>query len=124
MAFGSILAGLTELALTIWNRNGPFYRAFFPAGLIGSGIIFYNHHHGDKVLIGRQHRIMAFVFILTGLTALGSRFIPLLGPLQYVWPTLLGFEAYLYITYTEHDLSMATADASGHAHDHAAASLP
>jgi len=124
MAFGSILAGLTELALIIWNRNGPFYRAFFPAGLIASGIIFYNHHHGDKVLIGRQHRIMAFAFVLTGLTALGSRFIPVLGPLQYVWPTLLGFEAYLYITYTEHDLSMATMDPGGHAHDHSAASIP
>ncbi len=115
MTVGSIAGGFTELGLAFWHRNDLLFRGLFPVGLIAAGVIFYNHHHGDKALIGRQHKIMAFVFVVTGLTALGARFVPMLSPLQYAWPMLLGLEAYLFISYTEHEEHIHGAD-SGDSH--------
>ncbi len=85
-----------------------------PAGLIAAGIIFYGHHHGTSGLINRQHAIMAFLFILTGLTWLAARFIPLLEPLKFSWPMLFGILAYMFVTHKQQD----DHEHGAHGHEH------
>jgi isorenieratene synthase len=120
MALGTAVASCAELALIWWQPSSLVLRAIFPLGLIGGGIIFYSHHHGDKALINRQHQIMAFTFIAAGLTWLGARFVPMFAPLNYAWPLLIGILAFLFISYTERDQTAVggspTDGHDGHSH--------
>ena len=104
MTAGALVAGVAELATGYLQQTSPPLRTLFPLGLVASGIVFYGHHHGGKAVIHRQHNIMAWLFIVTGLTLLVARFIPSLAPLQYAWPMLYGVLAYVFVTYTEEEV--------------------
>lgn len=101
MTTGARVGACTEIALALFHVDIALTRVLFPAGLVGAGIIFYAHHHGDEPTVLREHSIMAFLFVLTGLVWLASRQILTLAPLRFTWPILFAIEAYLFISYQE-----------------------
>jgi hypothetical protein len=115
MAGGAGVSAAAEWTRQFWF-DATWLRLVFPLGLIGAGIIFYNHHHGHRALITRQHNIMAFSFIAAGLVWLTARFVPGMRMFEYAWPLLLGLVGYLFVTYTEEELD--TAEGNGHVHAH------
>jgi hypothetical protein len=116
MTVGAIAGGLAELALVLWHPSSWFVRALYPAGLVGAGIIFFEHHHNDQALVTGQHSIMALLFVVIGLIFLGARLVPMFSPLAYAWPILFGVEAFLFISYTEED-GHTHEGSQDHAHD-------
>jgi Rieske Fe-S protein len=118
LSIGSIVTLMGEVAI-VYNHWDLWYaQAAYPTGLIAAGIIFYGHHHGSSGLINRQHAIMAFLFIVTGLTWLAARFIPLLEPLKYSWPMLFGILGYMFITHKQQDDHVHDPGHEGDGHDH------
>ena len=115
------IAGIgCEMLIAFLGANSAWILSLFPLGMVATGITFLGHHHGHSPLVERQHRIMAVVFILTGLMWLGSRLLVPLAPLSFAWPLTYGFAAYLFITYTEHELPHAAHDHGEEGdHDHA-----
>ena len=115
MTLGASAGACAELALVFFHKETLLTRMLFPAGLVGAGVIFYGHHHSDNAVVKRQHDIMAFLFVLTGLTWLCARMFPVLVSLRYAWPVLFGTEAYLFLTYTEEE-GGGPEHATSHAH--------
>lgn len=101
MTTGAVLAACAEIALALFHIDIILTRLLLPAGLVASGILFYIHHHGSEATVVREHNIMAFLFVLTGVVWLAARGIPLMAPLGVVWPVLFALEAYLFISYQE-----------------------
>lgn len=113
LAAGSVVGALGELALYHWGWTSLFTKGFYPAGLIIAGFIFFGHSHSSNTVITRQHNIMGFLFIVTGIAWLGTRFIGSLAPIAYVWPVLYALIGYMFITYTE---GLDSGHAGGHSH--------
>ena len=115
------IAGIAcEILIAFRGANSAWTLSLFPLGMVATGTTFLGHHHRHSPLVARQHRIMAVVFILTGLMWLGSRLLVPLAPLSFAWPLTYGFAAYLFITYTEHELPHAAHDHGEEGdHDHA-----
>jgi len=113
MTTGAIAGACTEIALALFHVDVFLTRVLMPAGLVGAGIIFYAHHHGDEPTVLREHNIMAFLFVLTGITWVFAREVSALAPLRFAWPILFGIEAYLFISYQE---PVSVPPVNGHDH--------
>ncbi|HEY6202459.1 MAG TPA: FAD-dependent oxidoreductase [Candidatus Limnocylindria bacterium] len=114
MNAGAAAVSVAELGRVHGYLTGAWSDAAFPTGLVVGGVLILSHHHGDAVLIERQHQIMGALGILTGFTWLGARLIPSLLGLSYAWPLIFAVLAFVFITYIEH-----THDAIEDGHDHA-----